>query len=69
MYFFNSWLKVNQACLPDEINWENIGYSTCSRRIRKCMIWIVAALLILIGLIGVVLLRLKSENLKEEFQT
>jgi len=61
------WLKVNQACLPDEIKWENIGYSTMNRRIRKIVIWIIAFILIMAGIIGVVFVKYESDKLKEEF--
>jgi hypothetical protein len=57
MYFFDRWLKVTQACLPDEIKWENIGYSHFNRRIRKLVIWIIAILLLVFGLMGVILVK------------
>ena len=63
------WLKVNQACLPDEILWQNIGYNTFNRRVRKCVIWIIAVLLIMGGIISVVFIKAASDELKEEFQT
>lgn len=53
-YFFQSWLKVSKACLPDEIQWQNIGYSGSSRRMRKALIWILALALVVLGVYGVI---------------
>jgi hypothetical protein len=32
---YGKWLKVTKACEPDEIQWQNIGYSGTNRFFRK----------------------------------
>mmetsp|Transcript_28134 Transcript_28134/g.42552 ORF Transcript_28134/g.42552 Transcript_28134/m.42552 type:complete len:292 (-) Transcript_28134:1600-2475(-) len=64
-YFYDKWLKVDKACQPDEIKWENIGYSLSNRRCRRVLIHLVALLLVVVGLCG--LLYTKSEA--DDFQT
>jgi len=68
-HFYQRWLKVTKACEPDEINWENIGYSGCSRFFRKLVIWIVALAMIFVGLLALVYMKYKADELKEEYQT
>lgn len=53
-YFHNKWLKVTSSDLPDEINYQNLGYSRFERRIRKGIIWLIALTLVILGMIGVV---------------
>jgi len=67
MHFYNRWIKVRQASLPDEIKWENIGYSKQNRRFRKCAIWLIALVLTFIGMLAVVYLKYQSDGLKEDF--
>lgn len=60
---------MSKACLPDEIKWENIGYGACNRRIRKCFIWLIAIIMIMVGILGVIIMKVKSDDMKEEFKT
>ena len=69
LYFNRRWLKVSKACLPDEIKWENIGYGACNRRIRKIFIWLIAIIMIGLGILGVVFMKVKSDGMKKDFQT
>lgn len=68
-YFNNKWIKVTNSDQPDEINYQNVGYSTLNRRIRKLIIWLIAIALIIAGMIGVVYFKLKSDELKQQFNT
>lgn len=50
--FYGRWLKVERACQPEEIIWQNIGYSGASIFCRKFFIWIIAIILIILGIFG-----------------
>lgn len=56
------------ACEPDNIKWENLGYSKKSRRIRALIVWLIAIGLIVASLIGIVIMKNKTTELKEEFK-
>ena len=57
------------ACEPDNIKWENIGYSKRQRRCRAAIVWFIAILLIVASLIGIVIMKNKTTELKKEYKT
>jgi hypothetical protein len=68
-YFYDRWVGSSYSGLPDEINWQNIKYTMKNRRIRKLVIWIIAIVLILAGILGVVYMKNQSDVLSKEFKT
>lgn len=66
-FFYDKWLKVKKAALPDQIQWQNIGFTKGSRRFRKAIIWLIAIILIFAGILGVVYFKYQTDLLKEEF--
>ena len=68
-HFFRKWLQVEEACLPDNIKWENLGTSARERRMRSCVNWTIAFILIVLSLIGIVIMKNYSMELKREFNT
>ena len=54
---------MNKACLPDEIIWENIGYSGFDRMVRKVAIWMIAITMCILGVWGVVHLKFVRDQL------
>jgi len=68
-HFFKNWLRVEEACLPDNIRWENLGTSASERRARSCVNWTIAFILIILSLIGIVIMKNKSVELKREYNT
>ena len=49
-HFFKEWPDVHVACEPDNIKWENLGYSEISTTIRKTIVWLVAICLVIASL-------------------
>ena len=49
-HFFKQWPVITDPCNPENINWENIGYSRKWRRCRIGGVWLLAAILVLISL-------------------
>jgi hypothetical protein len=68
MHFFKKWPKINQASEPDNIKWENLGYSNKSRNTRSCILWLIAIVLIIASLIGIVIMKNRTTELKQEFK-
>jgi hypothetical protein len=53
-HFFNKWPEIDSACQPDNINWENLGFSAKRRNLCTCFNWLVALILIIASLLGMV---------------
>mmetsp|Transcript_11586 Transcript_11586/g.17526 ORF Transcript_11586/g.17526 Transcript_11586/m.17526 type:complete len:308 (+) Transcript_11586:1666-2589(+) len=68
-HFFSSWPRINRACMPDNIKWENLGYTAKERNTRSAIAWLIALVLILVSIIGIVILKNKTDELKKEFNT
>jgi hypothetical protein len=49
-HFFKQWPTITVPCNPENINWENIGYSRKWRCCRISGVWLLAAFLVLISL-------------------
>lgn len=52
--FKGRWLDVVRADEPDEIKWENNGYSGKNRTCRRIIIWITAIVIILLGVTAMI---------------
>jgi hypothetical protein len=65
--FKGKWLKVVEACDPDNIKWQNLGYSGKYRRTMSCLVWLIAVVLILISLIGIVIFKEQTDRLEKKF--
>ena len=68
-HFFKRWPTIEVACEPDNIKWFNLGTNARSRRMRACLIWFIAILLICASLIGIVFMKEKTDELKKKFNT
>mmetsp|Transcript_1780 Transcript_1780/g.3133 ORF Transcript_1780/g.3133 Transcript_1780/m.3133 type:complete len:347 (-) Transcript_1780:1353-2393(-) len=68
-HLFKKWPQLEVAGEPDNIKWENLGYSGFERNLRSSISWLVALLLIAAALIGIVIFKEKTSELKEEFNT
>jgi hypothetical protein len=67
-HIFKKWPKISRACEPDNIKWENLGYSQKSVRCRMMIVWLIAFALVFISLIGIVLMKNKTTELKKEYK-
>lgn len=65
--FYDRWLDVQLAGLPEEIKWENLGYSKSNRKCRKLFIMFLTKLLMVAGIFAVVYMKYASDSLKDEF--
>ena len=54
LQFMKRNIVVSRADEPDEIKWENNGYSGTSRTCRRIIVFIIAMVLILAGVIALV---------------
>ena len=63
------WLEVQRACEPDEIMWQNLGYSGASHLFRKFNMWMLALSILVIAIFAIVQMSAKAEKLKSEFNT
>ena len=66
-HIFKKWPDIQVACAPDNIKWENLGYSARSRRCRMAFVWLIAFALVFGSLIGIVIMKDKTTELKKEF--
>lgn len=69
LHFFKKWPKIEEACEPDNIKWTNLGYSAKYRRSMSCFVWFVAIFLIICSLIGIVIFKVQTTKLEEEFKS
>lgn len=69
LHFFKRWPNIEVACEPDNIKWFNLGTNAAERRIRAGIIWLIAILLICASLIGIVIMKEKTDELKKKFNT
>lgn len=66
-HFFKKWPELSIACDPDNIKWFNLGTSARERRVRATIVWIVAFFLVILSLIGIIIMKNKTIELKAEF--
>ena len=64
-HFFKKWPQLNIACDPDNIKWFNLGTTANERRLRAAVVWAVAFLLIIVSLVGIIIMKNKTIELKE----
>ena len=46
MYLMGQWPEVRQACEPDQIYWDNLGFKGALTFIRQLFIWFLIAMMI-----------------------
>jgi hypothetical protein len=68
-YFFKQWPRITNACDPDNIKYENLGFSKKSRVCRISFVWLIAIIMLVLSLIGIVFMKNKTEELKKSFNT
>jgi len=68
-YFFRRWPKIGVACEPDNIKWFNLGTTAKSTRARIGIIWIIAIALIFASMIGIVIMKQETDQLKKQFNS
>lgn len=64
---FKKFPKISDSVNPDNINWQNLGFSEKYRFVMKIMNWLIALSLIILSLIFVILLKQKTMELKKEY--
>lgn len=64
-YIFKKWPVLDRAPLPEDIKWENLGYSSNNRRIRRCGVNFVAFILLLIALVVLAGVEVETDKMKE----
>ena len=57
------------ASEPDNIKWANLKYPLKSRCCRQSFIWLIAVLLVFLCLVGIVIMKNKTVELKEKFKS
>jgi hypothetical protein len=67
-HIFKKWPNIQVACEPDNIRWENLGYSARTRRCRMGFVWLIAFALVFASLLGIVIMKDYTAELKEEFK-
>ena len=67
-HLFKKWPEINVACAPDNIKWENLGYTARSRRCRIGFVWLVAFALVFASLIGIVIMKDRTTELKQKYK-
>ena len=68
-HLFKAWPVVEVACEPDNIKWENLGYSKNARRCRICFNWMIALILLIMSFVGIVILKIEVKKLKEKYNS
>ena len=56
-HFFKKWPQLSVACDPDNIKWFNLGTNAKERRVRACIVWLVAISLVIVSLIGIIYMK------------
>lgn len=68
LLFMGRWLKITRAGEPDEIKWENNGYSGTNILLRKIVVWFIALILLITGIVCIVFITEEANKLKGDFQ-
>ena len=63
MLLFNKLPKIETACTPTNINWQNLGYSYKERTIRTTINWCITIIMILLALMGIAIAKSKTDAL------
>jgi hypothetical protein len=63
MHLFKKLPKVETACTPTNINWQNLGYSFKNRTTRTVLNWCVTIIMILLALMGIAIAKSKTDTL------
>lgn len=66
-YIFKRFPEITDACQPDNINWQNLGYGNVFRSFMKVVNWLIAIIMLAISLYLVILLKQEVTRLKKEF--
>jgi hypothetical protein len=60
---------IDDACMPTQILWTNIGTSVTSRRLRTCANWIFALLIMCATLLGTIMFMNEMKKLSSKYNT
>ena len=63
MHLFKKLPKVEAACTPTNINWQNLGYSYKNRTTRTVINWCITIIMILLALMGIAIAKSKTDAL------
>lgn len=66
-YIFKRYPEIGNACTPDSINWQNLGYGNTYRTLMTCLNWFIAIALIILSLIFIIVLKQKTLELKKAY--
>lgn len=67
-YFYNRWIDVREPGQPDEIKWENLGYSLKERICYRVIVWTIAIALTVGALIVLTYLKYQTDVLRKEYE-
>lgn len=67
LMFMDRWIGVSRADEPDEIKWENNGYTMKNRACRRFIIWIIAIVLIFSGATAMIYISDKTQSLQQAY--
>lgn len=67
LHIFKQWPKIDEACTPAAIIWENIGKSKKTTRIRTCLNWMIAILLLIISTTCTILIMNRMARIAEDY--
>jgi hypothetical protein len=62
------WPKPQEAELPDNILWQNMGYSRFNQLIRKSIVWLIAISLTICAFVGILYFKNLAISSKSEFK-
>lgn len=63
MLLFKKLPKIETACTPTNINWQNLGYTYKNRTTRTVFNWCVTIIMILLALMGIAIAKSKTDVL------
>jgi len=59
---------LKKASSPDEINWQNLGYSGLNRKIRKYITYFIALCLIFLSFLAIIQINKESKKFDSNFK-
>jgi hypothetical protein len=56
MYILGRYPAVSEADTPSDVIWENLGYTTNSRKIRCTINWVLVVILLIVSVAGTIMI-------------
>lgn len=69
MYFMGKWPEVQQACEPDQIYWDNLGYRGANRLLRHVFIWFITMTIIMFTIYAITIMSNVLQKLNNHINT